>query len=409
MGKIVNFILLIISAMFFRNASSLENLHPDTKYAQEVRNQFIKEMEKKHGWLCTGTTSSMPYDIEQLGVFFKTNQKGSTDLGRKLIVSAIERFREIIHSHEKILPYLRTIPLDITATSIVLIFSDKYGDPYLDGVTTRVSLDFKGDILYKAAKKNEHSTFDYYEIHRESYDEACKKLGIEGPSHISLLYKTREARKKQTKEDAEEAKTITQALAEKEEAALLCYGPGDELKILGLSGSCSCSSVVEALRERIVGGPEHYFDEAFLQTIAEKEKQSSSGEYIEYWPNGELKVKLQWKNGKPDGHMHGWYPNAVDAFKAYFKEGVKQGVHLSFLPLEWRTTSGVLSRCFVYNEQGKLTGKQRIIYPGGRLKAFVYYDNGMLEGSVTLCSPEGKELRSWEYKKGKLQQESPKI
>ena len=408
MGKIVNFILLIASGMLFSNTSSAEEVSPDTRYAREVCSAFIKEMEKKHGWTPSGTGSSMPYDIEELTVYFTIHQKSSVELSRRLLIPAIERFREMLHSHEKILPYLRNVPLDITAARVVLYFEDKYGRKNFDGVAY-VTSDYKGDITYDGAKENERSTFDYYEIHRESYDEACKKLGIEGPSHVSLIYKTREARKKQTKEDAEEAKRITKLLAEKEEAALLHYGPGDELKILGLSGSCCCCSVVEALRERIVGGAERYFDEAFLETIAEKEKQSSSGEYIEYWPNGELKVKLQWKNGKPDGHMHGWYPNAVDAFKAYFKEGVKQGVHLSFLPLEWRVTSEAFSRCFYYNEEGKLHGRQDIIYPGGFLKGFVSYRNGILDGPAMLCNTKGKSERRWEYKKGKLQQESPKI
>ena len=118
-------------------------------------------------------------------------------------------------------------------------------------------------------------------------------------------------------------------LAKEQELVLAQYGPGDELKILEIEHPNFCNTVEEAIRERVGGIAEKYFDEEFFKTLAEKQLEQPNGEYIGYWPNGELRVKVQWKNGKPDGHMHGWYPDCTEAFKGYFKEGLKQGVQIS--------------------------------------------------------------------------------
>ncbi len=60
------------------------------------------------------------------------------------------------------------------------------------------------------------------------------------------------------------------------------------------------------------------------------ERTQDSAEYLEYWDDGQIKVKAAFKNGWADGHVHGWYKSGCDAFKAYFNEGIKQRVHFAF-------------------------------------------------------------------------------
>ena len=88
------------------------------------------------------------------------------------------------------------------------------------------------------------------------------------------------------------------------------------------------------------------------------EKAQHSGEYTEYWSNGQIKVKAAFKNGLADGHIHGWYENGCDAFKAYFSEGIKQGSHMAFFPPKRCGGPTVnYGRIFSYNEQGKSHGE----------------------------------------------------
>jgi antitoxin component YwqK of YwqJK toxin-antitoxin module len=402
--KLVNFISCFI-ILFFRLSQAHAHESPDyIKYAFEARKSFITEMEKKYKWASSGAGASMPSDVEELSATFRIDKKVSRDEARQLLIPAVERFREVIQSHEKLRPYLRYYPLDIQDVKIFLYFKDPYGTIRTDGCIVSVCNNWEGNLIYKAAKEGRTpGSTQYYEIYRESYDEALKILNIEQPPHISLVKKIRNFRHKSTKKDINEAKKNIKTPGEQEELILVQYGPGDELKILELSDSNFCNSVEEAIRERIRGIAEKYFDEDFFARIAAKEKESSDGEYIEYWPNGELKVKVQWKNGKPDGHMHGWYPNCLEAFKAYFKEGLKQGIHLSFLPVEWRAYSGFIMKCYSYNEKGQLHGEQDIRYPGGQLKASIHYRNGILHGKAsTWYFEKDGSIRRWEYKQGKL-------
>ncbi len=401
MLKIVS-LLAFFTMLFFKNSQATAHQTPEyVRFSHEARKNFIKEMEQKHGWKCSSTGTSVPYDVEELTASFHVFKKGSIEEARKLLIPAVERFREVLHAHEQLRPYLRYYPLDIHDAKVFLYFKNENGITRTDGSIAFVCNDFKGDVIYESATKGkERGLDDYHEVLCESYDEALKKLGIEQPPHISLVDKTREAKHKRSNEVSKEIRTNSKLTAKQEELILAQYGSGDELKILALSSSNFCNSVAEAIRERIKGVAEKYFDEEFFKKIAAKELESSTGEYTEYWPNGELKVKVQWKNGKPDGHMHGWYPDCTEAFKGYFKEGLKQGCHMTFFPYE---TSGRLAATYYYNAAGQLHGEQATRYLGGwGLKASVPYQNGLLHGKVSLWRAEGGSLREWEYDQGKL-------
>jgi antitoxin component YwqK of YwqJK toxin-antitoxin module len=92
-----------------------------------------------------------------------------------------------------------------------------------------------------------------------------------------------------------------------------------------------------------------YFEKEFIEKIRESVKKQPTGEYVEYWGNGVLKAKLPYKDGKPNGHIHGWYDNGRDAFKGFFTEGVKQGIHITFYRTEEKDHTNQ-ARILVYDE-----------------------------------------------------------
>ena len=65
---------------------------------------------------------SMSLDVESLTTIFYVYKKVSKEEARELLVTAMERFREMIHASEKLRPYLRYYPLDIDSVSISLYF-----------------------------------------------------------------------------------------------------------------------------------------------------------------------------------------------------------------------------------------------------------------------------------------------
>lgn len=159
------------------------------------------------------------------------------------------------------------------------------------------------------------------------------------------------------------------------------------------------------IRQLVAGVADKDFDEALIQRIAKKEKESSEGEYIEYWENGQMKVRASWKNGRPEGHIHGWYSNGEHAFKGYFKEGKKLGIHIVFYSTEACRSNEPIARLYSYNEKGRLSGEQETDYPNtGNLKAELNFYDGRLHGEQFLWGPEiGKgSIEERKYDHGKL-------
>lgn len=177
---------------------------------------------------------------------------------------------------------------------------------------------------------------------------------------------------------------------------------GKELELLGLPEKTVPLDLAGAIRELVAGVTSPYFGDEFLSKIALAQKNNKDGEYLEYWPNGQVKVSGAFKNGLAEGHIHGWYEDGTDAFKAFYKQGIKQGVHIAIFPPEIRKLKNAYARILVYNRQGQLDGKQITEYPDGRLKVLLRYSNGVLDGKAAAVSPyvDGEREEEYEYKNG---------
>ena len=165
-------------------------------------------------------------------------------------------------------------------------------------------------------------------------------------------------------------------------------------------------NLVDAVQEMTEGLVDSYFGKEFIDKLREAITKNQSGEYIEYWENGALKVKLPYKNGKPDGHLPGWYDNGRDAFKGFFKEGIKQGTHITFFRTEPREHA---KKAYIhsYSENGLLNGGQETYHPTGDLWIVIEYENGRAEGPLEGWDIKGNEIISADYKNGILKKNPP--
>ena len=130
--------------------------------------------------------------------------------------------------------------------------------------------------------------------------------------------------------------------------------PQWEKEVLGVQ--YACPTVAQAVEEMTQGICGDVFTELPLEI-------TETGEYVSYWDNGQVKVRLPYKDGKPHGHLHGWYKDGKDAFKGYFQNGIKQGIHMSFYFERNK------DRCLEYNLQGHLESKQTYWYKTGEFLA----------------------------------------
>ena len=97
-----------------------------------------------------------------------------------------------------------------------------------------------------------------------------------------------------------------------------------------------------------------------------------NGEQITRYPNGQIKLKGNLKDGKKTGI---WY--------AYYENGVKQSEN------EY--------------EYDILNGKSATFYPSGQLRYIGYFKNGKKDGLWEYYSKEGELQKSVTFKKGKIQ------
>ena len=181
--------------------------------------------------------------------------------------------------------------------------------------------------------------------------------------------------------------------------------PEWEERVLGIK--YGVTTLDKAVDEMVHGLISKIFDETFIQKIADaiKKQPTGEGEFVDYWGNGTLKAKLSFKDGKAHGHLHGWHEDGNDAFKGYFCEGVKQGVHITFYKMKPKQPMKD-ARILVYNEQGKLSGSQKTSYETCELKTKIIYENGLAHGALAAWDTNKKQYLSVNYKRG-IKQKTP--
>ena len=168
------------------------------------------------------------------------------------------------------------------------------------------------------------------------------------------------------------------------------------------------TTLVNSLHEMIHGIPEEYFNEDFFNKLEAylKNNTQNEGVYEEYWKNGQKKVRLPYKDGRAHGHLHGWYENGNHAFKGHFNEGVKQGTHITFFPVE-KERNPMYSHILRYNMKGELDREQLKGHITEGLCLSAGYENGKINGPLVGWDKSGKYHISCMYKNGILQKEPP--
>ncbi len=167
-------------------------------------------------------------------------------------------------------------------------------------------------------------------------------------------------------------------------------------------------SVTGSLHEMIDGLISEHFGADFFARVEDAVQKQPTGEgvYTEYWPNGIKRAHIPFKNGKAHGHVHGYHDNGRDAFKGFFNEGVKQGVHITFF---WTKVGEITKEAHVlwFNEKGEFDRNQYTHRKTGGIFLATVYKNGKLNGPLESWPVKGKQLLNADYKDGVLQKDPP--
>ncbi len=351
------------------------------KYADEVVKTFIEEAKRDLNLIPNGSGGSMPSDIENLSVFFIAPRQANVKEARELEVKAVEKLLSIVNSHEKIQPYLRESPFD-SSRAIVLISFPSGGENQNSRDNLRSVSTVKGKIFYDVLDPSGNRSIA---VEEEPYEEA---LAI-------VMGKSLQSSMSQVIEPALPKKPIEPISAEQEFA------------YISACGKTSTLPLSKALRELMAGlvGPE--FEKEFIEGIAKVEADRLDGEYVRYWAKDQKKITASFKKGKVNGHVHGWYEDGTEAFKAFFDEEKKVGIHIAFFPPEAirknnRKNPRVKGRVVCYDDKSRFSGEVKSYYLDGTLKTLTEYEHGLINGIKLLCSDDGKDIENVQYKKGKL-------
>ena len=98
------------------------------------------------------------------------------------------------------------------------------------------------------------------------------------------------------------------------------------------------------------------------------------GEWVAYFPNGQLFRKWNYQDGKPEGEWFRYHPNGQICFKSNYKDGKREGAQYFYSDdgqLVWRTNY----------KDGKEEGEQLHYYDNGQLmRKSIYKDGNLIEG-----------------------------
>ncbi len=170
LARLLKAIVLILPFGISLNAK--EDDHPAyTRYAREIRQIFIKQVEKEFGFHCETVGGSMPYDVEEISVKFSVDSAATVEQARELEVVLTEKFVKIINAHEKIRPFLREYPFPSSRAIVLLRF---YNPPKKQSEIELVDFVYqaKSSIYYRA--KNIDNPYVYHSVYEEPYEEALK-------------------------------------------------------------------------------------------------------------------------------------------------------------------------------------------------------------------------------------------
>ena len=136
--------------------------------------------------------------------------------------------------------------------------------------------------------------------------------------------------------------------------------------------------------------------------IVKGEAPIQNGKYIEYYKNGQIKVRGHYKDGKREGEFKTFLRNSKNAGSIFYKNGkiikstlinsMKDNASFSVLTdINYNSNSHeivtdefpnqLLKQYFIFNKNGLLDGENREYYEEGNIKSIFYFKNNVVDGT----------------------------
>ncbi len=137
-----------------------------------------------------------------------------------------------------------------------------------------------------------------------------------------------------------------------------------------------------------------YFKE--INTFKNRARPPENGLYTDYFENGNIKEKGNYKNGQKDGLWETWYENGQKEDSAFYKKGTLAGKRVMWHP------NGQLQLESYWGKPDDRIGKWTRYYPNGQIESVTNFnDKGELHGKHLQYFENGKIKREVTYDREK--------
>jgi hypothetical protein len=162
-------------------------------YANEIIQSFAQEMEKEFKLDFAGEGGKMPYNVEEIEIYFNAYRRATIEEARELEVTATERLLKKINEHESIRPFLKEYPFKAISAKVRISYRKLDDSCHKDGSVVLV-LNSKNRLHYF---RENALTGRFTPLLDEPYEEA--RQIVEENSKMKIIHQCENANKKTRK------------------------------------------------------------------------------------------------------------------------------------------------------------------------------------------------------------------
>ena len=144
-----------------------------------------------------------------------------------------------------------------------------------------------------------------------------------------------------------------------------------------------------------IGKAVHYYENGQIEKVEHYDnKGKRTGVQLQYYDNGNIKRQDRYSNGRHDGEWVSFYKNGKISLKRFYVNGIKQGPEISY------HRNGMIRSKGVFKDNTK-KDESFSYYDDGTLKEKANYEDGKYHGDYAVYFENGGMKDKGKYHKGK--------
>lgn len=159
-----------LAFLFLSSCMSSRESNDYIALLSKTRSQINMAVLEEHQLVCRGYGGALMHDIAEVSQDYLSMKKCDVNSARQLMVSCVEKLKEMINNNSEIRHFLHEYPFPANRIEITIAFVDDTGEHVSDGSVAYASF-INGKIKYS---KFNRETDKLEKLSREDYAEALR-------------------------------------------------------------------------------------------------------------------------------------------------------------------------------------------------------------------------------------------